>query len=136
MVERRLLTSLICGYKPLGVKSRALLGLFFSIEVVDERQDEVSDQTNELNPILKIHAGHLLPSRKEADTSNCLLRNISHVHKFFNAKKSRSGAMFERLLCRLIQFGDGYRQRKGCAFAKRAVDGNFYAVVVSNPFGD
>ena len=49
-----------------------LCGLFFSVEVVDEREDETADGADELHPIMNLHTRHLLPSRKKADTSNCL----------------------------------------------------------------
>ena len=52
--------------------------LFFSVEVVDDGEDEAADRADKLNPIQEIHPRHLLPSRKEADTSNCLPRRIYH----------------------------------------------------------
>ena len=44
MVERRLLTSLVIKLKEISEPS--CYGLFFVLEVVDERQDEVSDQAD------------------------------------------------------------------------------------------
>ena len=83
MLARRLLTSLIIMLS--DFQSRTCYGLFFILEVVDEREDEVPDQANELNPVLKIHSRHLLPSREEADTSNCLLpQNIAHAQRIGN----------------------------------------------------
>lgn len=61
-----------------------MYGLFFAIEMVDEREDETADRANEHQPIEKLHARHLLPSRKKADTSNCLPRkNITYVQNYF-----------------------------------------------------
>ena len=60
--------------------------LFLSVEVRQCREDEGSDGANELNPIVNLHARHLLPSRKKADTSDYLPQKIYHTLKIFSSK--------------------------------------------------
>ena len=86
-------------------------GLFFSVEVVDEREDETADRANEPKPIMNLHQRHLLPSRKKADTSTaCRDEYITRPESFkFQANKNprhrRRGNFF-------VKFRAGRRSRQ------------------------
>ena len=62
-----------------GFQSRALR-LIFSVEVVDEREDEAADRANEHQPIKKFHARHLLPSGKKPTISD-LPHEVYHAFR-------------------------------------------------------
>ena len=61
--------------------------LFLSVEECQCREDEGSDFADNIQPVFELHTRHLLPSRKKADTSNCLPRRmLSYVQKLFKPK--------------------------------------------------
>ena len=61
MLARRLLPR----YSIKGIMKPGVVRLFFSVEVVDEREDETADGADELHPVMNLHTRHLLPSRKK-----------------------------------------------------------------------
>ena len=67
--------------------------LFILAEERQQRDDERPDVGKVIQPIEELHTRHLLPSRKKADTSNCLPRRmLSYVQKFFK-REILEGAM-------------------------------------------
>ena len=62
--------------------------LFILAEERQQRDDERPDVGKVIQPIEELHTRHLLPSRKKADTSNCLPCKIYHTLKNFSMQNS------------------------------------------------
>ena len=81
-----------------------MYGLFFSVEEVDERNDETADRANELDPIMNLHSRHLLPSRKKpTHQTTCRPLNITYVQKCFKKNFPPALEAGEQLTRRVVK---------------------------------